>query len=487
MPVTLADLWCDRARIQPDGLAVDDGTVRLTWSGLLAAAAGAADALRAVGAGPGDVVVLQARNTAAWVVAAGGAQLLGATLAPLGAEEPPAARREYAERLGARVVVSEAPMPGELSLASVWAAVDHVEPPSPPPPSGRSGPAVVLGTSGTAGHRTTVAMEHSVLLRLYADVAAMLDIDDRDRLLGVVPLAHSFGFNGLLVIALLTGASLRLVPDRDRYALAGVVRESGATIVAGPPALLHDLVASVRTGGNLGPQVRLFMTGATEIRPGALLPLAAEAGIPRVSAGYGLTQTCGTVAICPDIGRTSDGVHGPMTVVPGVEVLVTDATGRPVPAGERGRVLTRGYQVAVPADRDGWLATGDEGHLHPDGSLCVTGRLDDQLVVSGFNVDPARVEQALERSPHVARAAVVGVPDERRGHRLVGVVVPRDPAGDGRDDAAVLAGARAVLAGYEVPDALVWVDALPHTTTGKLSRAGVRALLAGLSTTGATG
>ncbi|WP_408897172.1 class I adenylate-forming enzyme family protein [Nocardioides sp. R1-1] len=484
MPATLADLWYERARVHARDLAVDDGTVRLSWQGLLEAAGAAAERLRAVGAGPGDVVVLQARNTTAWVVVAGGVQLLGATLAPLGAEEPAPARREYAERLGARVVVSEAPAVGELRLAAVWEpADDRARSAPPPPPAPRRGPAVVLGTSGTAGHRSTVAMEHGVLLRLYADVAGMLDVDHRDRLLGVVPLAHSFGFNGLLVIALLTGASLRLVPDRDHRALAGVVRESAATIVAGPPALLHDLVASVRAGGDLGPQVRLFMTGATEIRPGALLPLAAEAGIPRVSAGYGLTQTCGTVAICPDIGRTPDGVHGPMTVVPGVEVLVTDALGRPAPTGERGRVLTRGYHVAVPTDRDGWLATGDEGHLHPDGSLCVTGRVDDQLVVSGFNVDPARVELALERSAQVARAAVVGVPDERRGHRLVGVVVPRaELEGAGRDDAAVLAEARAVLAGYEVPDSLVWVDALPHTTTGKLSRAGVRALLARLST-----
>jgi acyl-CoA synthetase (AMP-forming)/AMP-acid ligase II len=307
----------------------------------------------------------------------------------------------------------------------------------------------------------------------------MLDIDASDCLLGVVPLAHSFGFNGLLVLALLTGASLRLVPDRDRDALPGVVRDSGATIVAGPPALLHDLAAAVRDGERLGPQVRLFMTGATEVRPDALLPMAAEAGIPRVSSGYGLTQTCGTVAICPDIGRLTDEGHAPMTVVPGVEVAVVDALGAAVPTGTRGRVLTLGYQVAVPTDADGWLVTGDEGHLHPDGTLCITGRVDDQLVVSGFNVDPVRVELALARSPYVAQVAVVGLPDPRRGHRLVAVAVPVDPAdADGRNDAAVLAQARAVLARYEVPDTVVWTDDLPHTTTGKLSRATVRGMLA---------
>lgn len=485
VPASLADLWSDRARTHPDDPAVDDGRGWLTWGELLLHARAVAAALGEAGVRPGDVVVLQARNTVEWVLVAGGVHLLGATLAPLGAEEPVASRREYAERVGARVVVSEVPLAGELDLGLVCSA----SPLRPGPESGLertnsdgvlpSGPAVLLATSGTAGHRSTVAMDHDVLLRLYGDVAVLLDIDRHDRLLGVVPLAHSFGFNGLLVLALLTGASLRLVPHRDRDALAGLVRDSGATIVAGPPALLHDLAAAVRGGEGLGPQVRLFMTGATEVRPDALLPMAAEAGIPRVSSGYGLTQTCGTVAICPDLGRlTADG-HAPMIVVPGVEVAVVDAAGAPVAAGERGRVLTRGYQVAVPTDADGWLATGDEGHRHPDGTLCITGRVDDQLVVSGFNVDPVRVEQALAQSPYVAQVAVVGLPDLRRGHRLVAVAVPRDDLGaDGRNDAAVLAQARAVLAGYEVPDTVVWMDALPHTTTGKLSRAAVRGLLA---------
>jgi acyl-CoA synthetase (AMP-forming)/AMP-acid ligase II len=483
VPATLAELWFDRARTHPADPAVDDGRGWLTWGELLQRARAVGAALGEAGVGPGDVVVLQARNTVEWVLVAGGVHLLGATLAPLGAEEPVASRREYAARVDARVVVAEVPVAGELDLALVCGRFDHRDRRESDSPANSvvepSGPAVVLATSGTTGHRSTVPMDHDVLVRLYGDVAVMLDVDRQDRLLGVVPLAHSFGFNGLLVLALLTGASLRLVPDRDRDALPGLVRDSGATIVAGPPALLHDLAAAVRDGEELGPQVRLFMTGATEVRPDALLPMAARAGIPRVSSGYGLTQTCGTVAICPDIGWLTDAGHAPMTVVPGVEVVVVDAVGAPVPPGARGRVLTRGYQVAVPTDADGWLVTGDEGHLHPDGTLCITGRVDDQLVVSGFNVDPVRVEQALALSPYVAQVAVVGLPDLRRGHRLVAVAVPVDGVdADGRNDAAVLAEARAVLAGYEVPDAVVWVDDLPHTTTGKLSRATVRGMLA---------
>lgn len=468
---SLADLWYERALREPGAVAVDDGTARLTWSEALDRARGVAGTLAGHGVGRGDVVVLQGRNTVEWVVVAAATHLLGATLAPLGQEEPAPARASYAKQLGARVVVAETPVAGEIALPvpqdpQVASAAATARRPG--------GPAVVLGTSGTAGHRTAVPMDHDVLLRLYDDVAGLLDIDHRDRLLGVVPLAHSFGFNGLLVIALLTGASVRLVPDRSRAALPGIVRESGVTVVCGPPTLLHDLAAAVRGGADLGPRVRLFMTGATEIRPEVLLPMAAETGIPRVSAGYGLTQTCGTVAVCPDIARAGIGGHAPMTPLPGIEVRILDVAGAPVPTGVPGRVVTRGYQVAV-ATPDGWFTTGDEGHLHDDGRLCVTGRLDDQLVVSGFNVDPARVEIALERSPLVARAAVVGLPDARRGHRLAAVVVP---AGESRDDAAVLAAARAELARYEVPDALVWVDDLPHTATGKLSRASVRELLA---------
>ena len=119
----------------------------------------------------------------------------------------------------------------------------------------------------------------------------------------------------------------------------------------------------------------------------------------------------------------------------------------------------------VPVDDDGWFATGDVGRLD-DGILYITGRAQEKIIVGGFNVYPAEVEDVARRSPLVRDAVVVGLPDDRLGERPVaGVVWEGEP-----DEAALEAELRVNLAAYKVPRALFSIDAVPLTSRDKVDR-----------------
>ena len=175
----------------------------------------------------------------------------------------------------------------------------------------------------------------------------------------------------------------------------------------------------------------------------------------------------------PDVVATTSG-----RPIPGVEVRIVDDDGADVPAGSDGDVLVRttgvmaGYlddaeATAAVVDLDGWVHTGDVGHVDDAGNLAVTDRRKDLVIVGGFNVSPAEVEDALLAHPGVAAAAVVAGPDERLGEVPVAFVVPA--AGPPSADELV-AWCRDRLAGYKVPRAVHPVDGLPLTTAGKVRK-----------------
>jgi acyl-CoA synthetase (AMP-forming)/AMP-acid ligase II len=119
----------------------------------------------------------------------------------------------------------------------------------------------------------------------------------------------------------------------------------------------------------------------------------------------------------------------------------------------------------VPIDTDGWFATGDVGRLD-DGILSITGRVQEKIIVGGFNVYPAEVEDGARRSSLVRDAVVVGLPDERLGELPVaGIVWTGEP-----DEDALLAELRHSLAAYKVPRALFTLDAVPLTPRDKVDR-----------------
>jgi long-chain acyl-CoA synthetase len=143
----------------------------------------------------------------------------------------------------------------------------------------------------------------------------------------------------------------------------------------------------------------------------------------------------------------------------------------------RGANLFSGYwpDRAHGPDEEGWFRTGDVGYLDADGDLHLVDRANDLIIVNGFNVYPHEVERVLDDLAGVAESAAVGVPDERTGERVKAVVVPLPGATLTED--AVRAHCAEHLAKFKVPAVIEFVDALPHSVTGKLRRASLRGSL----------
>jgi long-chain acyl-CoA synthetase len=203
--------------------------------------------------------------------------------------------------------------------------------------------------------------------------------------------------------------------------------------------------------------------------------------------GYGLTEASPVVASTLATGRAKPNcIGGP---IPGVEVELRDTAQSAVDTepgedggegpGEmvvRGANLFAGYwpEGADGPDADGWLPTGDLAYRDDDGDLHLVDRRSDLVLVSGFNVYPAEVERVLETHPAVAESAVIGVPDPRTGSAVRAVVVVTPGTTVTAEE--LTAHAAESLARYKVPTSVYFLPALPHSLTGKVSRARLREL-----------
>ncbi|HET9729558.1 MAG TPA: AMP-binding protein, partial [Acidimicrobiia bacterium] len=440
--MNLADALLGTAVADPERVAIV-APQRLTYAELaeLSARLGGVIAERA---NPGDRVALLAGTEPAFVAAYLAILRSGAIAVPL---NPAAPAHELAAQLhtvGATLIVStdaaaelarRAAAQPEVAADIVLIDADHAaEPLSTSAPRGADDIAVLLFTAGTAGSPKPAMLTHGSLLANLDQMQSHpgLRVHADDVALGVLPLFHIYGMNAVVGLALRAGASLSLIEHFHPAETITRIAADGVTVIAAVPAIFaawlalddapHDTFARVRMcvsgGASLGGEI----VGAMRERYGVI-----------VRDGYGLTEASPVVTTAAVVDDPPVGSVGPP--LPGVEVRLVDADGDAVLAGDPGEILVRGPNVfagywndpdttaAVVAD--GWLHTGDIAVAGDDGWLTLVDRAKDLIIVSGFNVFPGEVEDAIRAHADVDDVAVIGEPHPRTGEAVVAYVVAR--------------------------------------------------------------
>jgi long-chain acyl-CoA synthetase len=367
-------------------------------------------------------------------------------------------------------------------VADRVAAIDTVdadEHTTPPVPRGADDVAVLLFTAGTAGAPKPAMLTHGSLL---ANIEQMqshpgLRITAADVALGVLPLFHVYGLNVVLGLGLHVGAGVSLVDHFHPVETLDRVRRDGVTVIAGVPSIFSAWLAldEQTAPRDAFEQVRLCVSGATALPSEVVDGMRSRFGVV-VHDGYGLTEASPVVTTTAIVDDPRRGSIGPP--LPGVEVRLLDRDGNPVLEGDPGELVVRGpnvfagYWNDVDATnaviRDGWLHTGDIAVADADGWLTLVDRAKDVIIVSGFNVYPGEVEDALRSHADVDDVAVIGEPHPRTGESVVAYVVLHP--GSSPDAVELLRHAGRRLARYKLPTRVEVVDALPRTLAGKVVR-----------------
>jgi acyl-CoA synthetase (AMP-forming)/AMP-acid ligase II len=461
----------------------------LSAGDLLALAAGGATVLRNAGA---DAVGFIGTGGPAFPVSLFAAGLAGVPFTPLNYRLAAGQLTELAAGLGTRPVLivdaQYAPavqaVPATILTTDQWLAAARGAEPADAADIDDELPAVVLYTSGTTAKPKGAVLRHSHLVSYVLATVEFASAADEDAALISVPPYHIAGV-GTVLTNTFAGRRMMYLPNFTAAEWLATVRGEGITQAMVVPTMLARIVDHLGGDGADVPALRSVAYGGARMpRPVLEKALTCLPGAGFTNA-YGLTETSSTIAVLgPDDHRAAlasadsavrERLGSAGRLVPGVEGQIRDERGAVLTAGQRGQLWVRGRQVSGEylgsgsvLDDQGWFHTRDQGWFDADGYLFVSGRTDDTIIRGGENIAPAEIEDVLVTHPEVKEVAVIGLPDDEWGTRIVAVVVAEP--GSGLDGDMVREYARARLRGSRTPDLVVFRAELPHTPTGKLLR-----------------
>lgn len=514
--MNLASLVDIPALIAPDAPALI-GTRAVDYATLRSAVGRGAGLLSELGVGHGDRVGIFATNSVEVIEVMFAAASLGAVVVPMNYK---AKQREVAHLLsdsGVKVLVTETRYVGLIDDARPE-NVEHVLMLDTDAADGwrrRAAEAdelfeiaevddrqlcVLLYTSGTTSLPKGVMLTHGALTDYVMGRAEPADGDDHGRMLLAAPLYHIAGVTSMLG-ALYSGRTVVIMSQFDADEWFDLVERERATHAFLVPTMLARLIDHPDLGSRDLSSLEVITYGAAPMPPAvirrALELLPSSVGF---SQAYGQTETTSTVTVLTPDDHRIEGAEEEIAVklrrlgsvgrpVDDVELRVVGDDGEELGSFEIGQVQLRtprqmtGYwgsgssRTAETIDDEGWIHTGDLGHVDDGGYLFLGGRSGEMIIRGGENVSPQEIESVLYDHPDVLEAGVVGVPDEEWGERILAVVVLR-PNSE-LDLETMREYCREQLAGFKRPDVIHIVEQLPRTSTGKLLRRDLAALIAG--------
>ena len=482
----------------------DDDAVALIWRNrvttygdLRRQVAAFRGGLASTGVGVDDRVAIIVGNSPHFVVAYLATIGLGAVAVPLNPASPGPELQSELAVVGARVAVID------KLAATNWAQVDRAAVPSievtvlTEPDDGVDGVvvfddllaaapvdvvevddtqvAVLMFTSGTAGSPRAAMLTHGNLrANLDQSRSAEGHVSSDDVIYGVLPLFHIFGLNVVIGLGLCVGATILLVQRFDPATAVQSIVDRGVTVIPGAPALWTSFAHFDELDPSTFATVRLALSGASRLPVTVARTMQDRFGI-EIREGYGLTEASPVVTtstgVTPRFGSVGRALAG-------VEIRLVNVNGDAL-VGDVGEVWVRGDNVfagyygdpeatADVLDGDGWLHTGDMATADDDGYLYLVDRSKDLIIVSGFNVFPAEVEDMLLTHPDVAEVGVVGVAHPHTGEAVKAYVVAAADSDVGEE--ILIEYSLDHLARYKCPSKVIFVDSLPRNASGKLVR-----------------
>lgn len=342
-------------------------------------------------------------------------------------------------------------------------------------------PSGLCFTSGTTGAPKGVTFTHrsSFLHTLRVLQADVMAISGADTVLAVVPMFHANAWG--LPFALPAAGGRLVLPGRqmDGASLARLIRGEDVTVAVGVPTVWLGLVEHIEAHGGELPSLKRIIVGGAPMPPALMERLERRLGV-EVQTSWGMTELSPSGTVAPPWAHRSAGVSGRPAI--GVDLLITDADGRPLAEqrGVEGNLRVRGAAVVEryfgqeePAtDADGWFPTGDLARIDADGNLIITGRAKDLIKSGGEWINPVEIESVVAALPQVSLAAVIGRPDPKWGERPILLVEMRDEAEATDED--LLSPLQGRVAPWWIPDAVVRLERMPLASTGKIDKMRLR-------------
>ena len=441
---------------------------------------------------PGDRVALWLKNCPEFVFSLFGILLGEGVVVSINSFLTPDEVGYIVEDCGAKVIISEASMEKETSILvdnSPGLNVIEVESLNRMDSTDytllEQSPedlALIIYTSGTTGKPKGAMLSHQNLMSNVNAIIEAADITNEDRIAVLLPMFHSFTMTVGLLLPMTRGLSIVAIKSLNppKNIITEIIQHR-ATVMPAIPQLYRAFV-NVKLPSDL--PLRVCFSGAAPLPVEVLNAFNKNVGIPLLE-GYGLSETSPVACMNPLNGERKPGSVG--LPIGDVQFQIRNDDGFVLPVGDPGEICIKGHNIMMgywnnleateASIKDGWLLTGDIGHLDNDGYLYITDRKKDMLLVNGINVYPREVEEIIYQFNGVSEVAVVGINDQRKGDFVVACIVPDE--GFKIDQIELKSFLKTKLAAYKLPRKIIIMEALPRNATGKILKTELRIVASG--------
>jgi acyl-CoA synthetase (AMP-forming)/AMP-acid ligase II len=341
-------------------------------------------------------------------------------------------------------------------------------------------------SSGTTGTPKGVMLTHRQIATNLAQLHPAIPAGPGDRILGVLPFFHIYGLTALMNAPLRQGATVVVLPrfDLEQF-LAAIQNHRITALYVAPPIVLalakHPAVAQYDLSS-----LKYVISAAAPLDARLAAACSERLGLPPVGQAYGMTELSPGTHVVPldAMSEAPPGTVGRLIAGTEMRIVSLDDPGKDLPAGESGEILIRGPQVmkgylgrpdatTAMIDTDGWLHTGDVGHVDEDGWLFVVDRVKELIKYKGFQVAPAELEALLLTHPGIADAAVIGTYNDD-GNEIPHAYVVRQPARTDLSEAEIMMYVAERVAPYKRIRHVTFIDGVPRAASGKILRRQLR-------------